>query len=121
MWREWWRVSDRRDLRDRLEALENRFGLDADNALYVVNASPVLDDGMAPYSITEEWDDDPLIDRTERVELPVFKPTTVQSGIQCFDGEDVRRLWEIQPEDVREQELEYRIEHGLPIPPVLQQ
>jgi hypothetical protein len=36
-----------------------------------------------------------------------------------LDGEDVETLWSILPEETREKELEYRLEHGMPIPPIL--
>lgn len=107
-------------LRDRLDALEGEFGAGETSGVFVTLAD-VGDPTVAPYVICEEIEDADPIDSYEYVELPCLIPKSIPSGVQILETEDVVRLWEIQPDDVRERELEYRIEHGEPIPPILQQ
>lgn len=87
-----------------------------------VSAPEDSDIDLSPFVVEEEPDADDPIDTYEHVELPVFKPRSVRGGgITVVDPEDIVRLWSIMPDETRERELEYRIEHGKPIPPVLQE
>lgn len=107
-------------LLDRLDALEREFGAGETGGVFI-NLADSTDPRVAPYVIREEPGDHDPIGSYEYVELPCLLPKSIPSGVQILETEDVVRLWEIQPDDVRERELEYRIEHGEPTPPILQQ
>jgi hypothetical protein len=116
-------LTDRGDLEDRVDALEAEFQVDADGEplLFVMAGAWPEGVDLEPYMIRHEMPENDMIDYYEEVAIPKFLPEDLRRGMHFLDGEDVETLWSILPEETREKELEYRLEHGHPIPPILQQ
>lgn len=111
------------DLTDRLDDLEERLGVGDSGTTYVLPGTTCTDGvDLSPFTVETEIETPTDVEATqERVILPKHKPRWARGGVQCLEADDVRTLWESLPDDVRERELEARLEAGDPIPPFLQQ
>lgn len=120
---------DRDDLWNRLQSLESAYGL-ADDDDGVLVAAPLdeadVDDdqdgrpGDDVEAITTERERDEATTIME-LAIPQHRPPVYRNGVTVASYREIRALWEEMPDEVRDRELEVRIEQGLPIPPILQQ
>jgi len=120
------------DLWERLDGLEDRFSIGGTECVIIAPSGATSDD------VFGDWPDDtpreditltyteeaPVEDKSiewEKVLVPVYRPPKYRSGLVIMSEKEVAHVYASMPDDVREKELEYRVEHGKPIPPVLQQ
>lgn len=114
---------NRDDLRDRLDNLEETFGLGS-TALVVVGG----DGGEWPEGVTRadierrvvvEDPADP-IDEYAEVLVPFHRPSKYRGGVVVMSPAEIATVYDTMPDDIRERELEHRLKNGEPIPPILQ-
>jgi len=119
-------MTDRGDLEDRLEELEDRFG-EASTETVVVTGDDGGDwpAGVDRDDITIERQEPgpdestPLVHETTLV--PIHRPPEFRGGIVIMSYPEIATVYASMPGDIREAERTRRIEQGEPIPPILQQ
>jgi len=119
-------VTDRADLRARLDALEDRLA-PADTSLVVVTGpadSDAYPAGVGPGDITNERTDpgvdgEPLV--VEEPVVPIYRPPEYRGGVVTMTTQEVAEVFDSMPEQIRKKEREARIERGEPVPGVLAQ
>jgi len=118
------------DLRDRLEDLETQFGV-GPTATVIVNPTGSHGDEDLDWPDDVARDDIMVTNREEPVNgetlgwerplVPWHRPPQYRGGIVIMSEKEVAHVYASMPDDVREKELEYRVEQSEPIPPLLQQ
>lgn len=123
----------RDDLHDRVADLEAAYGLgdDSQTTRIIVGDSsrsdqPETSIDLDDIRITREHGED--LDESEEhlqmvseeIVVPHHLPKYYRNGLVIMNYDEVAWCWEHMPDDIRERELEYRLEEGEPIPPILQ-
>lgn len=113
---------------EELEALKNQFQVGPTELVVFSGEGPDPDypDDVSREDIALRREepgmdpDDPNV--VEEVTCPMFTPKgELPAGVAVLSYPEVARLWSIMPEDVRERERDLREEHGMGIPPVIQE
>ena len=118
-------MTDRADLVDRLDELETQFGIAKTATVVVVGDGEEWPPGVDEQDITHHREAEgvdpaePLL--VEEPVVPIHRPPEFRGGVVVMTRADVARVFYSMPDSIREQELERRIEHGEPVPAVLQQ
>lgn len=118
---------NRDDLEARLDDLESSFGV-GPTAIVVIAPTTAHDEpeewpddvGLDDITVRHEPADPDPIDAYEEVVVPFHRPQAYRGGVVTMSKADIAQVYAAMPEDVREAELELRIERGEPIPEVLQ-
>jgi hypothetical protein len=118
-------MTDRDDLRERLDAVEDALA-PADTAAVVVLGPGDADaypDGIDPSDVTARREepgvdpDEPLI--VEETIVPIHRPPEYRGGVVVMTGADAARVFDSMPAGVVDRERERRAERGEPIPEVI--
>lgn len=116
------------DLEDRLDRLEDHFQIDKTSVVIVAppGAKDVdWPDGVDRADITHTRQhptpdgQDPI--ETEVPVVPKHLPQAFRGGVVTMSYPEIAHVYVSMPDEVREEELERRLENGEPIPPILQQ
>ena len=118
-------MTDREDLADRLDAVEDALA-PADTAAVVVLGPGDTDaypDGIDPSDVTDRREE-PGVDpeeplTVEETIVPIHRPPEYRGGVVVMTGADAARVFDSMPADIRERERERRAERGEPIPEVI--
>lgn len=117
-------MTDREDLRDRLRELENSFGFGPTAAVVVGAGGDEWPDDVAREDVEiRKVVADPAdpIDEVHELAVPYHRPPEYRGGVVVMSPADVASVYAAMPDEVRERELEYRLDNGLPVPGVLTQ
>lgn len=117
-------MSDWDELEGRLDELEQAFGVNSGPKTIIAFPSGSSDSVDEDIFITEQFEvgKDGEYGEHQYIAIPNYRPRSAEVGsVQCLTYEEIEALWHRMPDDIRERELESRLESGEPIPPILQQ
>ena len=106
------------DLDQRLSNLEEQAGVSMRGSPLVITYG-CSSEYMVEYEPNS--DDDPIDSYSEPALPNVWPPAYLSKPVVVLTSGEIMELWDTMPDDVREREREYRREHGLPLPPVLEE
>ena len=119
-------MTDRDTLRERLEDLESHFIPTDTSAVVVIGRAndQSFPDSVGPADIMHNWtapgvDDEPLT--IDEPVVPIHRPPQYRGGVVVMTEQQIAQVFATMPDEIRRKEQKKRIEHGEPIPAVLQQ
>lgn len=119
-------MTTRDELRDRLDELEARFNPADTSAVVVIGRATdePFPDGVDPTDIMNQWtapgiDDEPLT--VDEPVIPIHRPPQYRGDVVVMSEQQIAQVFATMPDEIRRKEREARVEHGEPIPAVLQQ